>query len=60
LKSDFVASCSNFVARVTPALERILNEQLILVSKWLCANKLSLNIEKPNFVLFHPPQKKVN
>jgi hypothetical protein len=38
----------------------ILNEQLILVGKWLCANKLSINIEKSNFVLFHSPQKKVN
>ena len=40
--------------------ERILNEQLIFVGKWLCANKLSINIEKSNFVLFHSPQKKVN
>ena len=41
-------------------LELIINEQLNLVSNWLCANKLSLNIDKSNFVLFHPSQKKVN
>ena len=41
-------------------LELITNEQLNLVSNWLCANKLSLNIDKSNFVLFHPSQKKVN
>jgi retron-type reverse transcriptase len=41
-------------------LEIILNEQLILVGKWLCANKFSINIEKSNFVLFHSPQNKVN
>ena len=27
--------------------------------EWLCVNKLSLNIDKSNFVLFHPAQKKV-
>ena len=26
---------------------------------WLCANKLSLNIKKSNFVLFHARQKLV-
>ena len=30
------------------------------VNEWLCANKLSLNLEKTNFILFHPPQKKLN
>ena len=28
--------------------------------EWLCANKLLLNIEKSNFVLFHPPQRKIS
>ena len=41
-------------------LERNVNEQLSKVHEWLCANKLSLNIEKSNFVLFHPVQKKPN
>ena len=27
------------------------------VNSWLCANKLSLNIEKTSFVIFHPPQR---
>ena len=26
---------------------------------WLCSNKLSLNIDKTNFVIFHPPKKKL-
>ena len=30
------------------------------VSDWLTANKLTLNIKKLNFVLFHPYQKKVD
>jgi len=29
------------------------------VSAWLSANKLSLNIEKSNFVIFHPSQKRL-
>ena len=39
-------------------LESNLNEELSKVHSWLCANKLSLNINKSNFVLFHPIQKK--
>ena len=41
-------------------LELNLNRDLISVNQWLCANKLSLNIDKSNFVIFRPPQKKVN
>ena len=37
-----------------------MNEQLCKVDQWLCVNKLSLNVEKSKFVIFHPPQKKVN
>ena len=29
------------------------------VQTWLQANKLSLNVEKSNYVLFRPPQKKI-
>ena len=39
------------------ALETILNDQLNSINEWLCANKLSLNVDKSNFVIFHPPQK---
>ena len=30
-----------------------------IINSWLCANKLSLNIDKTSFVIFHPPQRKV-
>ena len=30
------------------------------MSNWLTVNKLSLNIDKTNFALFHPPQKAIN
>ena len=42
-----------------PSLVRNINIELIKVHTWLCANKLSLNIEKSNFVIFHPPQRKI-
>ena len=40
-------------------LENIVNSELDKVHQWLTANKLTLNIKKSNFVLFHPYQKKV-
>ena len=36
-------------------LQRKINIELKKVKKWLDANKLALNIEKTNFVLFHSP-----
>ena len=32
-------------------------KSLVNVYSWLSANKLSLNIDKTNFIIFHPPQK---
>ena len=40
-------------------LESNLNNELGKVHSWLSANKLSLNINKSNFVLFHPIQRKI-
>ncbi len=39
-------------------LQHNINIELIKVHDWLCANKLLLNIDKSNFVLFHSLQKK--
>ena len=36
------------------ALESLINDNLVNISNWLVANKLSLNVDKTNFV-FHPP-----
>ena len=40
-------------------LEYLVNSELEKVHAWLCANKLSLNIDKSNFVIFHPIQRKL-
>ena len=40
-------------------VESCINSEIKCVSTWLCANKLSLNIEKSSFVISHPIQKKI-
>ena len=40
-------------------MQHNINSELTNVHTWLCSNKLSLNIDKSNFVIFHPPQKKI-
>ena len=40
------------------SLELKLNEELDKVNQWLQLNRLSLNIDKTNFVVFCPPQRK--
>ena len=40
-------------------LEKIADSELKNVQTWLCTNRLSLNIKKSNYVLFHPPQRKI-
>ena len=40
-------------------VQKILNWELCKVRKWLEANRLALNIDKTNFVLFHSSQNKL-
>ena len=41
-------------------LETIVNQELIKLSDWIMANKLTLNVKKNNFVIFRPWQRKSN
>ena len=36
-----------------------MNNELLNIHSWLSANKISLNIDKSNVVIFHPPQRKL-
>ena len=36
------------------------NKELTKITDWLQSNKLSLNVKKTKFMVFHTPQKKVN
>ncbi len=40
-------------------LQLNVNKELTNIHTWLCANKLSLNMEKSNFILFHFAQKRL-
>ena len=38
------------------ALQKNMNEDLKLIFTWLCANRLSLNVSKTEFIIFKPPK----
>jgi len=40
--------------------EAVINNELVKVNNWLSSNKLSLNINKTKFIVFHPSQKRVD
>ena len=40
-------------------LQKVVNRELSHVKKWLDANKLALNVDKTNFVIFHSHAKKL-
>ena len=42
------------------SMETIVNIELSKLSDWLIANKLTFNIKKSNFVIFHPYQKRLD
>ena len=46
-----------FEAKNLGTLQKIMDRELRHVKKWLEANKLALNIEKTNSVVFHSPAK---
>ena len=42
------------------SLETVMNDELVKIVDWLTANKLSLNVKKTNYIIFHPYQKRLN
>ena len=49
-----------FAKKKLKVIETVVNTQLAKLYDWLTSNKLTLNISKSNFVIFHPKQKKPN
>ena len=43
----------------TSKADELLNQELFLVNEWLEINKLSLNIGKTKYMIFHPHQKDI-
>ena len=50
-----------FIVRIkkVKTLEKIINSELKLLYEWLCANRLSLNIDKTEFIIFRPSNKNI-
>ena len=42
------------------SLQKVVSRELKKVKKWLVANRLSLNISKTNYVIFHSQSKRIN
>ena len=40
-------------------IAKILNNELKFVFEWLCANRLSINVTKTEFIIFRPPKKQL-
>ena len=41
-------------------LRKNVNTDLTLIFEWLCANRLSINVSKTEFIIFKPPRKYLN
>jgi hypothetical protein len=41
-------------------LEAVINQELVWVCEWLNANKLTINLNKSNYVIFRPNRKSVS
>ena len=41
-------------------LKKTMNKELKLLFEWLCANRLSLNVGKTEFIIFWPPKMNLN
>ena len=44
----------------TSKFHKIINKELRLLFEWLCANRLSLNVAKTEFIIFRPPRKRLD
>ena len=41
-------------------INKVINSELILLYEWLCANRLSLNAGKTEYMIFRPPRKTID
>ena len=52
--TNLVFNCKN------QKIHKTINNELKLLFDWLCANRLSLNVAKTEFIIFRPPRKKLH
>ena len=55
--STLSATLNNFSNNINDNIDDYINSELCKISTWLDANKLSLNVQKTKFMIFHQPQK---
>jgi hypothetical protein len=55
--TSLTSTLNTFGSKTTEDFDDIINTELSKVIKWLNTNKLSLNIQKTKFMIFHQPQK---
>ena len=48
----------SYLVETLTSLSEILNAELVLVTEWLKANKLTLNTEKTYYMVFHRGRRK--
>ena len=48
-----------FSSKNPKVIKKTLNKELKHIFEWLCANRLSLNVTKSEFIIFRPPKKQV-
>ena len=41
-------------------METMLNQEFKSVFEWLCANRLSINVTKTEFIIFKPPKRSLS
>ena len=58
-KMNHLADYTNLLFRNKnpKVMDKILNQELKSVFKWLCANRLSINVTKTEFIIFKPPKR---
>ena len=57
----FADDTSIFFSHSNPNyLENVLNNELVNIDFWLRCHKLSINVQKTNYVIFRPRQRKIN
>ena len=49
-----------FSHKNTEIIRKTMNNELKLLFDWLCANRLSLNVDKTEFIIFRPPRTKLD
>ena len=56
----FAEDTSIFFSHSNPNyLENVLNNELVSIDVWLRCSKLSINVQKTNYVIFRPSQRKI-